>query len=341
MIQQAISELLAQHDLPRELTEQSFNEIMSGEATQAQIAAFLTGLAIKGETVEEITACARIMREKSVPVPHSMPVLEIVGTGGDRVGTFNISTASALITAAAGVPTAKHGNRSVSSKCGAADVLEALGAAIDLDAAQNEQVLEDENLCFMFAPVYHASMRYAAPVRQEMGIPTIFNILGPLANPAGATLQLLGVYSDDLVLPMARTLQNLGVTDGMVVHGADGLDEITLTGPTRAALIKDGDITEMTIDPKDFGMAYCSLEELIGGDAEENAEIVREIVNGTQGPQRDVVLLNAGAALFLTGSADTLADGVARAAELIDSGKAREKLDGFVNTTQALKGEQA
>lgn len=336
MITDAIKTLLNQEDLSREQTAGSFEELMTGQATDAQMAAFLLGLKIKGETPLEITECARIMREQCNALEPETEVLEIVGTGGDKVGTFNISTASAIVTAAGGVPTAKHGNRSVSSKCGASEVLESLGININLDKEQNEEVLKNIDLCFLYAPVYHTAMKYVAPVRKELEIPTIFNILGPLANPANATIQLLGVFSDDLILPMAEALANLGVRSGMVVHGSDGLDEVTLTGPSKAALIKDGEISEITIDPKDFSLEYCSLEELIGGDADENAELIREIFDGKKGPKRDIVLLNSGIGFYLASKVDSIEDGIKLAEEIIDSGKAKEKLQQFIEETNRV-----
>ncbi len=337
MIKEAIAALRENNDLTAEQTAGSFDELMSGEATQAQMAAFLMGLASKGETPTEITECARIMREKCDSIEPDTEVLEIVGTGGDQVGTFNISTASAIVTAAAGVPTAKHGNAGVSSPTGASDVLGELGIKIDLDKEKNKQVLDKTNICFMFAPVYHTSMKYVAPVRKDLGIPTIFNILGPLANPANATNQILGVYSDELIEPMAEALSNLGVKNGLVVHGSDGLDEITLTGPTHGALIKDGEITEITINPEEYGFELCSLDELIGGEKEENAQIIRDIFSGKEtGSKKDIVCLNAGLGLFLVGKADSIEDGIKLAKEMIESGKALEKLNEFINETNSV-----
>lgn len=333
MIKEAIKKLRNKEDLSEQETRESFQEIMNGEATQAQIAGFLTGLAIKGETPLEITECARVMREACNTLSIDGDLLEIVGTGGDQVGTFNISTASAILSAAAGVRTAKHGNRSVSSKAGAADVLEALDVKIDIPKDNNEKILDAINLCFMFAPVYHQSMRFAAPVRQELGIPTIFNILGPLANPANANIQLLGVYSDDLLEPMAIALSNLGVEHGMVVHGSDGLDEITLTGPTHAILIDEGELTNIEINPEDYGFDTVELEELLGGDASDNALIIQDIFNGSEGPKTDVVLLNTGVALYISGKVDSINEGITLAKELIESGKAKEKLDEFIKVT--------
>lgn len=338
MIQQAIAALTQGVNLDKQTTRDSFTEIMNGTATQAQTASFLTGLTIKGETIEEITACAEIMREKCTKLTPAKPVLEIVGTGGDRAATFNISTASAIVTAAAGVPTAKHGNRSVSSRCGAADCLEALGLRIDLDAEANAQMLGRCGFCFMFAPVYHASMKYAAPVRRELAIPTIFNILGPLANPAGAGMQLLGVYDEQLLEPLAGVLVNLGVANGCVVHGMDGLDEITLTGPTKAVFIRNGALVQDTLHPEELGLKLCHPEDLTGGDAEENAAIVREIFAGSKGPKRDIVLLNTAVGLVIAGQAASIKEGITAAMSIIDSGAAMAKLEEVVACSQQIGG---
>lgn len=336
MITKAIDELQKQNNLTREEASNSFDEIMSGIATPAQIAAFLMGLAIKGETPEEIAEFAKIMREKCNSLEPSGEVLEIVGTGGDRVGTFNISTAAAIVCAAAGIPVAKHGNRSVSSKSGAADVLEALGVNIDLDKEENERVLSETDICFMFAPVYHQSMRFAAPVRKDLGIPTIFNILGPLANPANAAIQILGVYSEELLETMAKALKDLGIRKGLVVHGNDGLDEITVTGNTKAILIKDGELEKIEINPEDYNISLSPLEDLIGGDAEENAQIIHNIFNGELGAKRDAVVLNAGVALYIAEKVNSIEEGIKLAEEMIDSGKANKKLQEFVDNTNKI-----
>lgn len=334
MIKEALKTVMEREDLPYETARQVMDEIMQGQATNAQIAAFLTALRMKGETIEEITACAAVMREHCTKLTHEGDVLEVVGTGGDEAFTFNISTVSAFVAAAAGVPVAKHGNRSVSSKCGAADVLEALGARLDLTAQQSAQVLKQTGICFMFAPVYHASMKYAAPVRKEMGARTVFNILGPLANPAAATLQLLGVYDEKLVRPLAQVLANLGVKRAMVVYGGDGLDEITLTAPTAVCEVKDGALNSYTLHPNAYGLALCKGEDLTGGDAAANAQIARGILSGEKGPKRDVVLLNAAACLYLAGKVEDISGGIALAAKLIDLGAALAKLDEFVAATQ-------
>ena len=270
-------------------------------------------------------------------MPHKLDVLDIVGTGGDEAFTFNISTVSAFVVAAAGVPVAKHGNRSVSSQCGAADVLEALGVTINLSAEQNAKVLADTGICFMFAPVYHASMKHAAPVRREMGTRTIFNILGPLANPAGATLQLLGVYNEALMEPLAQVLMNLGVKRALVVHGDDGLDEITLTTATQVLEIKEGRLTRSSLNPRDCGLELCAMEDITGGDVAENAGIVKSVLGGQRGPKKDIVLLNVGACLYIAGKTDTIADGVALAVKTIDSGAALEKLNEFIRATRGAE----
>lgn len=337
MIKEAIYKLINHEDLTYDESLAVMDEIMSGTATQAQMGGFLTALRVQGETIDEITAFATVMREKGVKITPEREVIDIVGTGGDEVGTFNISTTSAFIVAAGGVPVAKHGNRSVSSKSGAADVLEKLGAKVDLTAQQNEEILKKTGMCFMFAPVYHSSMRYAAPVRRELGVRTVFNILGPLSNPAAATMQLLGVYDSNLAEPMARVLSNLGVTRGVAVCGSDGLDEITLTGETLVYEIRHGDIRSYTITPEQFGFTRCPLADLIGGTPEENAEITRRILTGEEtGPKRDIVLMNAGMSLYLGIDGITLEEGIEKAKELIADGKAYEKFQEFVKETQVI-----
>lgn len=335
MIKEAIYKLINHEDLTYDESLAVMDEIMSGTATQAQMGGFLTALRVQGETIDEITAFATVMREKGVKITPEREVIDIVGTGGDEAGTFNISTTSAFIVAAGGVPVAKHGNRSVSSKSGAADVLEKLGAKVDLTAQQNEEILKKTGMCFMFAPVYHSSMRYAAPVRKELGVRTVFNILGPLSNPAAATMQLLGVYDSKLAEPMARVLSNLGVTRGVAVCGSDGLDEITLTGETLVYEIRHGDIRSYTITPEQFGFARCPLSDLIGGTPEENAEITRRILTGEEtGPKRDIVLMNAGMSLYLGIDGITLEEGIEKAKKLITDGSAYKKLQKFVEETQ-------
>lgn len=340
MIQEAIKELVAGSDLQYETAKAVMREVMEGKATPAQMGAFLAALRMKGETVEEITACAEVMREKGVRINPVRRVIDIVGTGGDGTGTFNISTTAAFVVAAGGVPVAKHGNRGISSKCGAADVLEALGVNINLSAEQSEEILSKTNLCFMYAPLYHTSMKFAAPVRKEMGVRTIFNVLGPLSNPAGATMQLMGVYSPKLVRPLAQVLSNLGVTRGLCVCGSDGMDEVTLTGETRLCEIRDGILKSYDIMPEQFGFKRCSLQELSGGTPSENAEIIRKILTGDEkGPRRDVVVLNAAMALYLGIDDIGIPECVKLAQELIDSGKAAMKLEAFRRLTNGGKSD--
>lgn len=336
MIKEAIHSVIEGKNLSFEKTKQVMDEIMRGQATNAQIAAFLTALRMKGETIDEITACATVMRERGIKLQHTEDVLEIVGTGGDEAYTFNISTVSAFVIAAAGVPVAKHGNRSVSSKCGAADLLEKLGVRLDLTAEQSEQVLKKTGMCFMFAPTYHASMKYAAPVRKEMGTRTIFNILGPMANPASASIQLLGVYDKNLVEPLAQVLSNLGVKRAMVVYGNDGLDEISLSATTTVCEVNCGEFSSYVLNPSELGFALCAPNDLVGGDAMENAKIACSILQGEKGPKRDIVLLNAAACLYLAGKVDKMADGIMLAAEMIDGGKAYEKMEMFVKSTNEV-----
>ena len=337
MIKEAIHTLMNGQDLSYDMAREVMEEMMDGTATQAQMGSFLTALRMRGETIDEITAFAQVMREKGVKIKPEREVIDIVGTGGDEVGTFNISTTSAFVVAAGGVPVAKHGNRSVSSKSGAADVLENLGANVALDAKQNETILNQSGMCFMFAPVYHSSMKYAAPVRKEMGERTVFNILGPLSNPAAATMQLLGVYDKKLVEPLAKVLGNLGVTRGVAVCGSDGLDEITVTGETTVCEIRFGETKTYTISPEQFGIKRCELSELIGGTPVENAQITREILTGKErGAKRNAVLLNAGMSLYLGIDGITLEEGVKMAADLIDSKKALAKLEEFVKVTKEV-----
>lgn len=306
------------------------NEIMEGEASAVQMSSYLTALSMKGETVEEITASAAGMRAHCVRLLHDMDVLEIVGTGGDGANTFNISTTSSLVISAAGIPVAKHGNRAASSKCGAADVLEALGVNITIAPEKSRELLEKIGICFLFAQNYHFAMKYVAPVRKELGIRTIFNILGPLANPAGANMELMGVYDESLVEPLAHVLANLGVKRALVVYGSDGLDEISLSAPTRVCEVKDGAFTSYEITPEQFGLTRCSKDDLVGGTPAENAQITRDILAGKTGPKRDAVLMNAGAAIYMAGKAESIQAGIDLAKEMIDSGKATAQLEKFV-----------
>ncbi|MBP3459085.1 MAG: anthranilate phosphoribosyltransferase [Lachnospiraceae bacterium] len=335
MIREAIAQLVEGKDLSYETAEQCMDEIMSGEASQMHMAAYLTALRMKGETIDEIAASANGMRKHATKLNHDMDVLEIVGTGGDEAYSFNISTTAGIVAAAAGIPIAKHGNRSVSSKCGAADVLEALGVNITIEPEKMEKVLKEENISFMFAQIYHKAMRFVAPVRKELGIRTIFNILGPLSNPAFANMQLMGVYEEGLVKPMAEILMKLGVKRGMVVYGTDRLDEISISAPTIVCEIKDGTLTDYEITPEQFGLKTAGKSDMEGGDPAENAAITRAIFAGEKGPKRDAVVLNAGACIYIAGKAESLADGIKKAQEVIDSGKAMEKLEAFIKATNA------
>ena len=330
MIKEAINLLVNGQDLDYETSEKVMGEIMSGEASQVSMAAFLTVLRMKGETIEEITACDNGMRKVAKRLEHTYDVLEIVGTGGDEANTFNISTVSSMVVSATGIKVAKHGNRSVSSKCGAADCLEALGVKLDIEPEQSKAILDEAGVCFMFAQKYHGAMRFVAPVRKELGLRTIFNILGPLANPANANMQLLGVYEESLVKPLAQVLVNLGVKRGMVVYGQDGLDEISLSAPTTCCEIRDGVLKGYVITPEQFGFKRCKKEELVGGDPAENAVIAREILNGKKGPMRDVVVLNSAACVYFVNDNVTMEEAVKLAEEAIDSGKALAQLDRFV-----------
>lgn len=336
MINEAIVKLADGKDLSPEMAEGAMDEIMSGVCTQNQIAAFLTALAIKGANIDEITACAKGMRAHAVRLLNDKPVLEIVGTGGDKANSFNISTVSAFVVSSGGVAVAKHGNRAATSKCGTADCLEALGAKIDLPPEKSQIILDKLGFCFMFAQNYHLSMKYVAPVRRELPIPTIFNILGPLTNPAGASMQLMGVYDESLVEPLARVLNNLGVRRGMVVYGKDCLDEISVSAPTAVCEIADGQYTSYVINPEDYGISLCDKQDLVGGEPAENAAIARAILSGAdKGPKRDAVLINAGAGLHIA-TGKPLADCIKEAGELIDSGKALKQLDDFVEMTNHI-----
>ncbi|NLV17687.1 MAG: anthranilate phosphoribosyltransferase [Syntrophomonadaceae bacterium] len=333
MIEQAIYSVLAGKGLSLSETRNVMQQIMEGEAKPSQIGAFLAAMRMKGETIEEITACAEIMREKCVKMNPGIDVLDIVGTGGDRLFTFNISTVAAFIVAAAGVPVAKHGGRSVSSKCGSADVLEALGANINLTAEQSKRVLDETGICFMHAQVYHTAMKHVAPIRKELGVRTIFNILGPLANPAGATYQLLGVYDENLVEPLARVLSNLGVKRAMVVHGHDGLDEISLTSASTICEVAEGRLNSYFISPEQFGLQRCAAAALTGGSPEENAAIARSVLSGELGPKRDIAALNAACCIYMFKNDVTMRQCVRIAQEAIDSGAARAKMEEFVRVT--------
>lgn len=326
MIREATMKLIGRNDLSYEEAAAVMNEIMSGEASGMQTAAFLAALETKGETIDEITACASVMRERAEPVKTSGDTLEIVGTGGDGAKTFNISTTAAFVIAAGGVKVAKHGNRAASSASGAADCLEALGVNISLDSETCARLLDKIGICFLFAQKYHLSMKYVGPVRRELGVRTVFNILGPLTNPAHPTRQVLGVYDKSLVEPLAHVLAGLGVRRGMAVYGTDRLDEISLSAPTVVCEFENGDFRTYRIAPEDFGLSTCQKSVLVGGTPQENAAITRAVLSGERGVHRDVVLLNAGAGLYIGGAAGTMREGVALAAQLIDSGAAERKL---------------
>ena len=331
MNRDSIIKLSKKQNLTYQEAEEVMDEIMSGKATPVQMSAYLTALALKGETIDEITASAAGMRAHCIKLLHDMDVLEIVGTGGDGSNSFNISTTASLVIAAGGVPVAKHGNRAASSKSGAADVLEALGVKITSPPEKSQELLEKIGICFLFAQNYHIAMKYVAPIRKELGIRTVFNILGPLSNPAGANMELMGVYDEALVEPLAQVMANLGVTRGMVVFGQDSLDEISMSAPTSVCEIKDGKFTSYVLTPEQFGYERCTKEELQGGTPQENAEITKAILEGKEtGAKRHAVCLNAGAALYIAGKAASIEAGVKMAEQLIDSGAALKKLEEFI-----------
>ena len=333
MIKEAISLLVKRNDLTTEMMTAVMEEIMTNEATDAQKASFLTALAMKGETIDEITAAAKVMRSHCERFLNDMDVLEIVGTGGDGSNTFNISTLSAIVASAAGIPVAKHGNRAASSKCGTADCLEALGVKIDIAPALSAQLLKDIDICFLFAQKYHTAMRFVGGVRKEMGIRTLFNILGPLANPAGANMQLLGVYSEDLIEPLAHVLCNLGVKRAMVVYGTDSIDELSLSAPTKVCEFRGNNFKTYEITPEQYGFTRCAKEDLVGGTPEDNAKIALDILNDQPGPKLDAVLLNAGAAIYIASDNITMEDAIAKARVLIESGSAKKQLETFIEKT--------
>ena len=329
MIKEAIAKVTQKEDLTNEMMTEVMNEIMEGVATDAQKASFLTALNMKGETIEEITAAAKVMREHCERFLNDMDVLEIVGTGGDGSNSINISTLASIVASSVGIPVAKHGNRAASSKCGTADCLEALGVKIDLEPERSKEILNELNICFLFAQKYHTAMRYVGGVRKDMGIRTLFNCLGPLANPAGASMQLLGVYGKALVEPLARVLANLGVKSAMVVYGEDKMDEISLSAPTYVCEFINDDFKTYEIKPEDYGFTRCKKEDLEGGTPQENAEIVRRILQGEQGPKTDIVLLNAGAAIHIAKGC-SIEEGIAIARDAIESGKAYKQLEKFI-----------
>ena len=330
MIKEAIAKLANKENLSETMVEDVMNEIMSGETSPTLISAYLMGLRTKGETIEEISGSARGMRNNGMKLEHDMDVLEIVGTGGDEAFTFNISTTAAIVASAAGCKVAKHGNRSVSSKSGAADVLESLGIDITIEPEKSKKLLEEIGICFLFAQRYHTSMRFVGPVRAELGIRTIFNILGPLTNPAGANMEILGVYSEDLVEPLAKVLVNLGVKKGMVVYGQDVMDEITLSAKTTVCEIRNSEIKKYELNPEDYGFKMCAKEDLVGGDAKVNAQITKDILNEEKGSKRDTVILNAAACIYVYRDDVSFEDAIKIAAETIDSKKAAKQLEAFI-----------
>ena len=338
MIKEAIEKIVDKQDLTYDEAYQVMSEIMSGETTATQNAAFLAALSTKStkaETIEEISGCAAAMRDKAIPVKYSSPVLEIVGTGGDNAHSFNISTTSSFVIAAAGVKVAKHGNRAASSLSGAADCYEALGANISLEPEKACEMLDKTGLCFLFAQKYHTSMKYVGPIRKELGIRTVFNILGPLTNPASPEYFVLGVYDEYLVEPIAKVLASLGVKHAAVIYGQDRLDEISVSAPTRVAELSDGWYRTYTIKPEDFGLERGQKSDITGGTPEENARITKDILSGREhGSKRNIVLMNAGMAIYIGGKANSPADGIKKAADMIDSGKAIEVLDAFVTESR-------
>lgn len=341
MIREAIEKIVMKEDLTYDEAYRTMREIMTGESSPTQNAAFLAALSTKStkaETIDEISGCAEAMRELATPVPHpGMETLEIVGTGGDRSNTFNISTAAALVCAGAGVKVTKHGNRAASSQCGTADCLEALGANIEQDPGQALRMLDGCNMAFLFAQLYHSAMRFVGPIRKELGFRTVFNILGPLTNPARPEYYLLGVYDEYLVEPVAKVLSNLGVRRALVVFGQDRMDEVSLSAPTTVCELREGFYRTSVVAPEDVGLARCEKRELEGGTPEENAATLRRVLSGEErGPRRDAVLLNAGCALYVTQRAADVAEGVALARETVDSGAASAALEGFVRLSNEV-----
>lgn len=331
MIKEAIEKLVNKQDLTFDEAKEVMNEIMSGETPDTLISAYLVALRMKGETIEEISGSARGMRDNGTKLLHDMDVLEIVGTGGDKANTFNISTTSAFVAAAAGCKVAKHGNRGVSSKSGAADVLEALGANITVAPEKSKELLDKVGFCFLFAQKYHPAMRFVGPVRGELRLRTIFNVLGPLTNPAGASMEIIGVYEEELVEPIAKVLLNLGVKKGMVVFGQDTMDEITPSAKTTVCEIRNGETKSYEINPEEYGISICKKSDLEGGDGTENAQVTKDILSGKlQGPKRDAVLLNAGACIYVQNDDLTYEEAINIARETIDSGKAKEKLQDYI-----------
>jgi anthranilate phosphoribosyltransferase len=351
IITEAVRTLVDRRDLTRIEAAAAMEAIMSGGATSAQIAAFLTALRMKGETVEELIGFAQVMRQKAARIrtrgqevaaltgTDREMLIDTCGTGGDATGTFNVSTATAFVVAGAGLRVAKHGNRSVSSMCGSADVVETLGISLDLTPPQVGQCVDEVGIGFLYAPLLHTAMKHVMPARREMGIRTVFNMLGPLTNPAGANAQVIGVYAAPLTEPLARVLAELGTVRAFVVHGSDSLDEISNTGDSRVSEVREGMVKTFTVRPEDFGMPRATIEDLRGGDREQNAQIIRDILDGEQGPRRDIVLMNAAAALVAGGKGRDLKDGVALAARSIDTHAARGKLEDLIGFSRALAGD--
>jgi len=333
VIQEAIKLAAKHQDLTAGMAEAVMNEIMSDQVSQIQMAAYLTAMSVKGETIDEITGSAAGLRSHCVRLLHEHDVLEIVGTGGDHSNSFNISTTAAIVVSSLGIPIAKHGNRAATSRSGAADVLEALGVDITVSPEVSLDLLNTLNLCFLFAQNYHIAMKYVAPVRGALGIRTIFNILGPLVNPAGASMELLGVYDEAQIEPLAHVLANLGVKRALVVHGQDGLDEISLSAPTSVCELRDGWFKTYEITPEQFGFKRCDASDLVGGTPEENAAITRAVLDGAAGPKRDTVLLNSAAAIHLARDI-SIEDAIVQAAEAIDSGAATRQLERFVQMSR-------
>lgn len=334
-MKELISQLTQGNDLTYDQAQTAMHLMMEGRTTPVETSAYLVALSMKGETVDEIAGSAAAMRAHAHKLPAQPHTTEIVGTGGDKSNSFNISTTSAIVLAAAGVPVAKHGNRAASSQCGSADVLEALGIKIDIPPEKSLELLEKNNICFLFAQTFHAAMRHVAPIRKELGIRTIFNLLGPLTNPLGATTQLLGVYSPTLIDPMADALVKLGVTSAMVVHGVDGLDEISMSDETTVCEVRNGQKKHYTITPEQFGFPRCDKSQLVGGTPKENAEITRAILAGEQSPRRHAVVLNAGAALYISRDDLTLKEAMTQIEAVIDSGTATNTLNTFIALSQA------
>ncbi len=334
MLKNAIAKLVQGQDLTFEEAYFAMNQIMSGEAEPAQIGGFLIGLRMKGETVHEIAGSAKAMIEKATKIDfNDENLIDTCGTGGDGVGTFNVSTVSAIIASSAGAKVAKHGNKAVSSKCGSADVLKELGVNIELTPEQAKICLEEIGIVFIFAPLYHTAMKYAAPVRQSLGVRTIFNLLGPLTNPANVKRQILGVFSENLTGKIASVLKELGSKHALVVHGAGGIDEISISGHTKISELKNGEIKTYEIHPEDFGLKKWDINFVLGGDAKFNAEIIKRILDGEEGPQRDIALLNAGSAIYVSGVANSISEGIEMAKEAIDSGRAKKKLEELITLT--------